>query len=290
MKRTVLKFVLLSLIFIGTIATYFVITMDKEVEDDNIMRTATLPITYMQYNGETVNTLHGYTVDMDAKYMRDSITPISEDKTVSIRVETYQNVIAGVSYELRSLDTTRLIEKKNVDEYEIIGTKIQATLNLSRIIEDNEEYLLLVKIVTEKHGEINYYTRVILQNYIDIAEHINFVTGFSESTLDKEDAKEYMPYLEPKASSDNTNLAKVDLYSSFNNVTWGSLEVTRVSAPIITIKELLNDVGCYELNYKVKAKNELGIYEYYNVSEYFRIRQGINVMYLYVYYLILLST
>lgn len=283
MKRTVLKFVLLSLIFIGTIATYFVITMDKEVEDDNIMRTATLPITYMQYNGETVNTLHGYTVDMDAKYMRDSITPISEDKTVSIRVETYQNVIAGVSYELRSLDTTRLIEKKNVDEYEIIGTKIQATLNLSRIIEDNEEYLLLVKIVTEKHGEINYYTRVILQNYIDIAEHINFVTGFSESTLDKEDAKEYMPYLEPKASSDNTNLAKVDLYSSFNNVTWGSLEVTRVSAPIITIKELLNDVGCYELNYKVKAKNELGIYEYYNVSEYFRIRQGINVMYLYVY-------
>ena len=134
MKRTVLKFVLLSLIFIGTIATYFVITMDKEVEDDNIMRTATLPITYMQYNGETVNTLHGYTVDMDAKYMRDSITPISEDKTVSIRVETYQNVIAGVSYELRSLDTTRLIEKKNVDEYEIIGTKIQATLNLSRII------------------------------------------------------------------------------------------------------------------------------------------------------------
>lgn len=283
MKRTVLKFVLLSLIFIGTIATYFVITMDKEVEDDNIMRTATLPITYMQYNGETVNTLHGYTVDMDAKYMRDSITPISEDKTVSIRVETYQNVIAGVSYELRSLDTTRLIEKKNVDEYEIIGTKIQATLNLSRIIEDNEEYLLLVKIVTEKHGEINYYTRVILQNYIDIAEHINFVTGFSESTLDKEAAKEYMPYLEPKASSDNTNLAKVDLYSSFNNVTWGSLEVTRVSAPIITIKELLNDVGCYELNYKVKAKNELGIYEYYNVSEYFRIRQGINVMYLYVY-------
>lgn len=44
--------------------------------------------------------------------MRDSVTPIGENRSVSFKVDMYGNVIAGISYELRSLDTERLIEKQ----------------------------------------------------------------------------------------------------------------------------------------------------------------------------------
>jgi hypothetical protein len=49
------------------------------------------------------------------------------------------------------------------------------------------------------------------------------------------------------------------------------------------IKEILGDVGCYELQYKVMAKNEYNTTQYYNVTEYYRVRQGIGVMYVFVY-------
>lgn len=283
MKKILIKFAVLLGIFIGTIGIYFAVTMDRKEEKKEIMQTASLPIVAMVYNEKTVNTLHGYTIDMNGKYMRDSVTPIGENRSVSFKVDMYGNVIAGISYELRSLDTERLIEKTNVTDFAVAGDSVTGSFKVSSMIDTNEEYLLIMKITTEKHGEINYYTRVINQDSIDILSHIDFIEGFSESTLDKEKAKEYLAYLEPKASSDNSNLGYVNLYSSFANVTWGNLSVERVTKPIIAIKEILGDVGCYELNYKVRAKNENDAYQYYNITEYFRIKAGVNVMYLYVY-------
>lgn len=283
MKKVLVKFVILLGVFVGTLAVYFASTMENKKSQDEVMHTASLPIVSMVYNERNVNTLHGYTVDMNGKYMRDSVTPIGENRTVSFKIDMYENVIAGISYELRSLDTERLIEKTNVTDYSISGDTVNGNFKVSGMIDKDEEYLLTLKITTEKHGEINYYTRVISQESIDILTHIDFVEGFSESMLDKDKAEKYLPYLEPKASSDNSNLGYVNLYSSFTNVTWGNLDVERVTKPIIVIKEILGDVGCYELKYKVRAENENGAYQYYNVSEYFRIRAGVNVMYLYVY-------
>ena len=283
MKKILIKLAVLAVIFIATIGIHFALTIEKTELPEEVMTTATLPIVSMVCDNMVVNTLHGYIISMDGRYMRDSVTPIGDGRKISFTIDMYDNIIAGISYELRSLDTTRLIEKTNVTDYNVSNGKADGTFKVSGMIDEEEEYLLIIKLVTEKHGEINYYTRVIMQDEINVAEHINFVEGFSESTLDKERAEEYLPYLEPKSSSDNSNLGNVNLHSSFTNVTWGNLEVERVTIPIVTIKELLGDVGCYELNYKVRAKNSNGVYQYYNVSEYFRVRKGVNVMYLYVY-------
>ncbi|MDE6210275.1 MAG: hypothetical protein K2M73_11465 [Lachnospiraceae bacterium] len=283
MKKILIKLAVLAVIFIATIGIHFALTIEKTELPEEVMTTATLPIVSMVCDNMVVNTLHGYIISMDGRYMRDSVTPIGDGRKISFTIDMYDNIIAGISYELRSLDTTRLIEKTNVTDYNVSNGKADGTFKVSGMIDEEEEYLLIIKLVTEKHGEINYYTRVIMQDEINVAEHINFVEGFSESTLDKERAEEYLPYLEPKSSSDNSNLGNVNLHSSFTNVTWGNLEVERVTIPIVTIKELLGDVGCYELNYKIRAKNSNGVYQYYNVSEYFRVRKGVNVMYLYVY-------
>lgn len=283
MKKMILKASVLILVFIATVATYFIVTMPEKEEDIEMMKTATLPVVSIMYNEDNINTLHGYTVVMNGKYMRNSITPISDDRTVTLNIDLYSNVIAGISYELRSVDTERLIEKKSLNEYEINDGNITENIKLSGMIEKNTEYLLNMQITTEKHGEINYYTRVIWQDEADILSHIAYIKDFSVSTLDKEVMKKYKSNLEPDKSADNTNLAKVNLYSSFENVTWGELQVERVTEPMITIKELLGDTGCYELNYKVKALSQNGIMQYYNVREFFRVRKSGDKTYLYVY-------
>ena len=42
--------------------------------------------------------------------------------------------------------------------------------------------------------------------------------------------------------------------------------------PAVTYKELLGDIGSFRLEYKVKAKNDYDTEQYYNITEYFRLK------------------
>ena len=283
MKKQLIKLGILSLIFIGVIALYFISIYDEESDTETVMQSATLPIINMVYSDININTLQGYTTYMDGKYMRDSITPIEDDRTLAITIRKYGNVIATMSYEIRTLDTERLIDKQDISKFVSSGDEVLASIDVSSIVEKDKEYLLIIKLVSEKHGDIYYYTRIKEQSESAVKSHLDFVSAMSESSLDEKTAKDFLPYLEPSGGADNTNLANVNIKSSFANYTWGGLKVKRVTEPVVTIKEILGDVGCYELQYKVKAENEYGTKQYYNVTEYYRIRQGVSVMYLFVY-------
>ena len=63
------------------------------------MSEATLPVLTL-YDGKTaINELYGYTEKMDAAYMRDTITPIGEDRLLPVTVKTYQTAVDKISYE-----------------------------------------------------------------------------------------------------------------------------------------------------------------------------------------------
>ena len=92
--------------------------------------------------------------------MRDSITPLEEGRTLGVNIRRYENVIATMSYEIRSLDTERLIDKQNIEHFVSSGDNIYATIDVSSIVEKDTEYLLIIELVSEKHGNIYYYTRI----------------------------------------------------------------------------------------------------------------------------------
>ncbi len=283
MKKVLLKISISFLLFVGILAMYFVSIYQKDTTEVPVMQTATLPIINMVYQDADLNVLQGYTTYMDARYMHDSITPLEDDRSVGVSIKKYGNVIATMSYEIRTLDMERLIDKQNIEKFVSAGDSIYATIDASRILEEDTEYMLIIKLVSEKHGDIYYYTRIEDQSESTVKTHIDFVNNMSESSLDDDAALDYLPYLEPSSSSDSTNLATVDIKSSFANFTWGDLDVTRVTKPIVTVKEIIDDLGCYELQYKVKAFNEYGRAQYYNVTEFYRVRQRGEQMLLYVY-------
>lgn len=283
LKNTFIKIIVLFLIFAGVIAGYFLLNHKASVSPTDNLDIATLPIITMHYDSLEFNALHGYTSQMEAQYMRDVITPLDSERQLPITIYRYDNNIAGISYEVRSLDTSRLIESVDLEHWDVDDSYSHATLDISTIPDRDTEYLLIIRLTTEKHGSIYYYTRIIEQTKCEITPQLNYVNGFSKSTLDDKSFESYIGNLEIDPSRDNTNLADVDLTSSFNNLTWGNLIVERVSEPVVSITEITGDTSCFLLKYKVRAKNTYDTYQYYNVTEFFRIKIGINTTYIYVY-------
>lgn len=282
-KNTIIKIIILILVFGGVIAGYFILNHKEPVSPSESLDTATLPIITMHYDSLEFNALHGYTSQMEARYMRDVITPLDSSRQLPITIYRYDNNIAGISYEVRSLDTSRLIESVDLDHWEADDYSSSAVLDISPIPDKNTEYLLIIRLTTEKHGSIYYYTRIMEQTECEIIPQLNYVKDFSKSTLDSSSFESYIGNLEISPSRDNTNLADVDLTSSFNNLTWGNLTVERVSDPVVSITEITGDTSCFLLKYKVRAKNSYDTYQYYNVTEFFRVKIGINTTYMYVY-------
>ena len=92
-----------------------------------------------------------------------------QDRTVSFRVEYPDTKVQKVYYELRSVDTTRLIEDGELTDYSREGRMLTADLKLKDLLDDGGEYLLVIRLALEKDQEAYYYTRVkkLNDNHLD---------------------------------------------------------------------------------------------------------------------------
>lgn len=278
MKKSFIKALVFMLTFLCALIVVSKVMNQGNTDMTTEMGAAVFPLIYMDINGQEVNCLHGYVQEMDGSYLRDTITVIPQGRTVKFRIDKFGTKVQKVSYELRSVDGERLIENGEIIEKEENKDSISASITLKDLIEMHEEYSLTLLLETES-AEIRYYTRIILAEDYYVSEKISFVKDFHERTFDKEAATELTKYLESNAEGDNTTYAKVNIHSSFNQITWGELPIEMVTEPLINIKEIAGQTGSVELSYIVqltegKHKN------YYNVEEYYRVRYTSDRMYL----------
>lgn len=279
MKKYIIRW---SIVAVTFFVALFVISgiMNKGNTDMTAeMAEASFPVVSIKYQGNYINELHGYDDVMEVNYMRESITPLSEGRGVSIEIDCYDREIAGISYEVRSLDGERLVENTRIQEFTKEEDKINVSFGLKDLIDNNKEYVMVIILTTRENQEIRYYTRVIYSENYYAAEKLDYVLDFSGKTFDKEAARELTKYLESNAEGDNTTLGKVTIHSSFNQVTWGDLKVTRIGEPKVTIRELASQTGSFLLKYFVWAQNGRST-NYYSVEEFYRVRYTADRMYL----------
>ncbi|NLZ81524.1 MAG: hypothetical protein GX913_06980 [Clostridiales bacterium] len=279
MKKIMKRLLLLLMVFLTVAIIVFFLQNQNTKDTTVIMGQATLPVVYMTYEGIELNRLHGYVDEMEVSFMRDSLTPLEESRKLDIRIRDYGSNIKGISYEVRSIDGTRLIEKTQVSQWEKQEDYIKASLNIENLLEIGTEYSLIIKISIENREEISYYTRIVL-GVSDLDEKIDFIKEFSDKTFDKEVAEELVPYLESSSKGDNTNFGKVNIYSSFSQITWGELAPEKIEKETIKILNVNADIIQAELKYKVKFENMYGTDEVYNITEFFRIRYSPTRKYL----------
>lgn len=271
MKKAVLKGVVFGLIFFIALVVIGRIMNKGNTDMTTDMPEATLPVVYMELNGEVYNELHGYTKSMDVAYMRDTITALAGNRSTGFIIEKYGQTVTDVSYEVRSVDGKRLIENASLTDYEETRNTIQGEFALKDLIEVGEEYSLTLLLSLEEGRVVRYYTRILWSTDAYAQEKLAYVKDFNQKTFDKEAATELTKYLESNSEGDNTNLHKVNIHSSLSQVTWGNLNVKKVMEPVAELNQLTIQTASVVLHYVVSVE-EGGDATYYYVEEFYRIR------------------
>lgn len=243
------------------------------------MGEASLPVITFFQGEESVNELHGHTVKMDVSSMAGNLIQLGENREIGFEIKRYGSRISEIVLEIRSRDGQRLIEQAQITEYAENGDSIWVETTLKDLLEKDTEYAVVVVLTHEDGREIRYYTGCIWGMEMYAEEKAAFVREFHEMTFDKEKAVELKKYLESNSSGDNTTLHKVNIHSSFAQVTWGELQVSPETEPMVEILELGRDTGSFALRTYVSTSSEKEK-TYYEVEEFYRIRYTKDRVYL----------
>lgn len=101
-RNTVLHILLLAVLFVGALA-FFEYQINQSVPDSaSSMSEFTFPLVYMRRGDVSFNCLSGYAQEMDVSCMRDCITPLSSDRRIGIRIQTFAAAVDSISYQVIS--------------------------------------------------------------------------------------------------------------------------------------------------------------------------------------------
>ena len=215
--------------------------------------------------------------------MRESITPVSADRNISMTIDTYESNISGISYQVWSLDGEKLYVKKKCSDYDASAGSFDVTFKLEDIFNRATEYQLVIIISTKDYKEINYYTRIRYYDDTNISGILGYAKNFSSQALAGSLSNELLYQLESDSSTDNTSFGHVDIKSTYNHVGWGDL-TPQLNGPVnVSIKDFNQTIGSVMLEYEITAENENGGISVFDVDEFFCVQYVNNNYYLIAY-------
>mgnify|MGYP004518610659 FL=1 len=270
--RVIWRILVLLIIFVATI--FLVNKLDNAgVEDVSIeMEQATLPIVYVRYNDDFINTLHGYTGKVDTTYFRDTITPMDYGRSIELWVDQTKKNYSSYEYELRSQYQGDLIENGAVTDIDHADGYDKMSISFRTKLEELQEYVLVIKAMDDNESAVRYYTRVVVENDFHAPALLDYVEGFNDALFDKDKAESYITKsIEPNEDGNNEYLSKVNIHSSFDTITFADLNPTRITKPIPSIKEIDDSYAIIQLKYMISAE-ENKVVENYFVTEEYRVR------------------
>jgi len=273
--------IILLCIFAGSIY-YFardireeVINVEKTVQ----MSKTSLPVITLRIGDEEINLLHGYSNNLDANLVRESITPLESEQSFVVVIDEKENEVKRVIYELRSVGDNKLLETDTINALEKEDDKKTAKIKFKVELEEGFEYAVKVTLVTSESSKMNYYTRIKRLPSSFYKEKLKFAMDFHNAIMDKDKAEDIITFLEPETDTKDTSLSYVNIHSNFDLVSWGKLRPKVVGEVVPTIKEISSDMASVELKYMVSAETDNGL-EYYDIKEFYRVRYTSSRMYL----------
>jgi hypothetical protein len=280
MKIRIIRYVTILLAFLAGFGFMNYMTYMGNRDMTAVMAEATLPVAYVEQDGQFYNEMHGYVDEMDGSYMKDTIIGLSQDHQIELAVEKYNAKIESFSYEVRSLDMSRLIESGQDLEGEDDGTYVRYTLTLKDLLEQGEKYLLILQVATGEQEKVSYYSLLSYLGENHVQDCVDFAEEFHRMTVEKETGHTYLQYLEPNGTMDGKSLGYVNIHSRSGPITWGDMQIEQITDTRLHFTEFDQDVTSLVMDYQVQ---NIETKETYQVSESFRIRYTSSRMYLLAY-------
>ena len=280
MKKLIINIAIIIVVFFISLFVAGSIINQGTTDMTMEMGKATFPVVTVRFNGIEMNPMHGYRKEMKTNLMRESITPLMNGRKISLQIDRFGAEILSMAFEVRSVDGERLIENTQIPEWkEQDDGTLFVTLELKDLIDMNQEYELILLITPASGETIRYYTRIISQEDYHVTDKLEFVKDFTIKTFDKEAARSLTKYLESNSSGDNTNLGKVTIHSSFDQITYAGLPITAKTDPQITIREIDEQTGSFVTDFYVTT-SDAETENLYHVQEYYRLRYTSDRIYL----------
>ena len=269
-----------SLVFFSSDIKETIFENEEKVTE---MKEASFPILSMEVSGHEINRLYGYAANLDGQIIRECITPVTEDRSISVKIDEGGSDVKKLKYEIFNIDG----KQKETENYTLVegesGNK-NVKIDLKENYETGSEYILKFTLITNTSKRIYYYTRIKFYENGKLDEKLEFIINFHKTLLDTKGrrAEALMDWLEPNRNSDHSTLAEVSIKSRLNLVSYGGLDTKLIYEQLPTITEFYENYASFRLDYVIAVDTELGT-EYYRAEEHYRIGTSNNRILLYNY-------
>ena len=270
----------LGIFIVAWLITSFVINRSDGL-DPYSTASPTLPVLYMEKDNEKFNVVRGYRGDMDETQLRNWVYPMNSDGQIAFDLEKYGNVIKSVKYQAMEYVGRKVVAEGSVDSLSDNGDFVSGVIDVSTHIKDNREYFLKLTVNTSK-DEIYYCTRIMFPGEREYLEALSFAKEFHRNTFNKAANEAISNYLEIRTDINNNLFNKVNIGSSYDNITWGSMKVSEYTEPIYNYSEINSSFTGLRADYILKVDDPMSSdrYTLYNIREYYRIRKTDGKMYI----------
>ena len=239
----------------------------------------TFPLITLKSQGKVMNRLHGHSGDLSPNFMRESITPINQEKKITVQLQEFDIEAQKVKYEIWDSTGDHKLDEGSISSFQEGDKGREVTFTFDGEFNPSKEYNLKITIITKLSRKIHYFTR--LKYYVDetyLTDKLDFVKTFHNATINK-DENYLTNYVESNGEMDETTYAKVTIHSSLSQVMWGELNPDLVTKIVPTIKEFNVETASIQYKYYATIETSSGM-ERYLVQEYYRVRYTSSRIYL----------
>ena len=264
--KTLRKAVLLVLLFAVSAAVFIFWThrtREDEVRSGADESSRALPVVELAPAGTYINMMQGHVDEMSARYMRDTITPVSQSLEMKMRITEYGDPVKTVSYEIRSLDLTQLVDRVTVDTFnektlDDGRRQLVCDAGLKNLLVEDQEYIMKITLSTQAHEQVSYYTRLIWGRNLRYGDMIDFIQDFHYKTIHTDQASGMATYL--KTRTDNSDsLARVSLGSSYKKLLWNYLDPEQKGTSRIRLTDISSaGLGTFTMDSRMRMTAEDG--------------------------------
>ena len=262
-------FYLISFIVTLILANY-TLNYDRIHPSKNQGETALIKL-HVKYNGMKINEMDAYTEEMDAAYLRLSVTPVSDTKKITLQMQEPVTSARSISYVLMDENNEREIESGVCPEIQRIEGDRQTEITFSSPLTEGQEYCLNLTVEDEDGQDYYYYTRVAYGTNFQAYDKLQFALDFHNATFVKSAAASLSEYLTYSSSGNSSDFREVSIYSDSETVTWGDLEPEVVGDVDMTILNLDRQTGELQFVYEIQTSDDHGNDYNYTVREYFDV-------------------
>ena len=271
MRPAIRKILILGGIFLVTLGGFLFFSTGSESDETPyaLLEEERLPFVAFDVEGETVNLLPGYVEEMNEGTLLDCVTPLPADRNLPVVIKTQGSALTAVAYEIRRTGDRGLIEQGSLSGWDADGETVRASIPVKDLIDKGTEYELIVKLTTEHHPSVSYYSRILWDEDLKTEKMMDYVTDFHTATFSASAAEKYAINWEVDNTVDNDSLAYVNIHSNFRQLTYRDLKPRETGAPEICILEMDRLFGSFLVRSTLTAASEDGTEQTYRVEEFF---------------------